>query len=124
MNDSILTSIKKLLGIDAQYTSFDQDIIIHINSVIAILKQIGVGNQNFSITGTTEKWSDYLGSETGLEEIKTYIYLKVRKIFDPPTSSAVASSFDELIKELEWRIFVATDPKEDTTCQSCIITES
>lgn len=106
MNDSILTSIKKLLGIGEDYEHFDTDIIIHINTVIMILNQMGVGAVNFHITGKGETWSDFLGTDnTILEMAKTYIYLKVRLIFDPPsTGGGVLDAINNTIEELEWRL--------------------
>lgn len=111
MEESILTSIKKLLGIPEEYTNFDVDVIIHINSALAILNQLGVGpSDGFSITDQTAKWSDFLSDSRKLETVKTYVYMKVRLIFDPPTSSAVIDSMNRLISELEWRINVTVDP--------------
>ena len=110
--DSILTTIKKMLGITEEYTLFDTDIIVHINSVISILSQIGVGNHptGFIVVDKTNKWSDWLSTPTDLESVKTYIYLRVRLIFDPPTNSAVTKSYEQTIKELEWRLLTLTDP--------------
>ena len=104
MNESILTSIKKLLGITEDYTYFDTDIIIHINTVIMILNQMGVGATQFHITDKTATWSDFIGTEnTILEMVKTYIYLKVRLIFDPP-QGGLMTAFENTISELEWRL--------------------
>lgn len=114
MEESILISIKKLLGIDASDPSFDQDILMHINSTFSILNQLGVGDPEFMIEDEGTTWSDYLTSYKQLNTIKTYIYCKVRKIFDPPTSGASMESLNALINELEWRINVAVDPKEET----------
>ena len=109
--DSILNSIKKLLGITAEYTQFDTDITIHINTIISILSQIGVGpTTGFVITSATDKWSDWLATSTDLESVKTYIYLRVRLLFDPPTNSAVTKSYEQIIRELECRLLTATDP--------------
>lgn len=111
MNESILNNIKKLLGIAEDYTEFDTDIIILINSAISVLNQLGLGSDDtFSITGSTETWSDLLGEHKDLEMVKNYIYLKVRVVFDPPSQSYVLSAYNEQIKELEWRINVAVDP--------------
>ena len=110
MNDSILTSIKKLLGITEEYEHFDQDIIIHINSVFMILNQLGVGPLNgFSITDKTAVWSDFISEGTNLESVKSYIYLKVRLLFDPPTTSAVMESMNRMISELEFRLNVSAE---------------
>lgn len=112
MDSSILTSIKKLLGLSEEDTSFDQDIIMHINTVFNILAQLGVGPANgFSIEDNSAIWSDYLGEATNLELIKSYIYMKVRLMFDPPTSSILADAMNKNISELEWRINVTVDPK-------------
>lgn len=102
--ESILTSIKKLLGIAEEYEHFDSDIIMHINDVFMTLNQIGVGSSVFRISGNTETWSDFLGNRTDLEAVKTYVYRKVRLAFDPPTSSAHIDAINRSISELEWRI--------------------
>lgn len=112
MDSSILTSIKKLLGIAEEDTSFDQDIIMHINSVFAILAQLGVGSSDgFSIEDDGAVWSDFLGSAANLELVKSYVYMKVRLMFDPPTSGIVTEAINKSISELEWRINVTVDPK-------------
>lgn len=110
--ESILTSIKKLLGIDADYSHFDADLIMHINSVFSILTQMGVGSADgFSITDTTEKWSDFISNDFNqYSMVKSYVYLKVRLLFDTPQSSALIESINRQISELEWRLFVAADP--------------
>ena len=111
--DSILTSIKNLLGIIEECTDFDQIIIMHINSVFSILNQLGVGpTEGFSIEDDSAVWSDFIGNDPRLSDVKSFVYLKVRMLFDPPLSSAVAESMNRLASELEWRINVAVDPKE------------
>lgn len=110
--DSILTSIKKLLGISEEYTQFDDDIIMHINSVFLNLTQLGVGpEEGFYIEDDTSDWEDFVDveSEPQLHAIKTYVYLKVKLLFDPPLSSAVIESTNRMISELEWRLNVAVD---------------
>lgn len=105
MEENILNSIKKLLGIPEDYTAFDQDIMIHINSVFMILSELGVGPSNgYSLKDGTEKWGDFISDDENLEGIKTYVYMKVKMIFDPPLNSAVLASMKELISEFEWRI--------------------
>ena len=105
MEENILNSIKKLLGIPEDYTAFDQDIMIHINSVFMILYELGVGPSNgYSLKDGTEKWGDFISDDENLEGIKTYVYMKVKTIFDPPLNSAVLASMKELISEFEWRI--------------------
>ena len=110
--ESILTSIKKLLGIAEEYEHFDNDIIMHINSVFMILTQLGVGpSKGFVITDSSASWDDFLpeGGEK-LQAVKTYMYMKVRLMFDPPTSSAVMESMNRMVSEFEWRLNVAVDP--------------
>jgi hypothetical protein len=107
--DSILNSIKKMLGIDAEYDAFDQDIIMHINSVFFILHQLGVGPaEGFSISDEYSIWSDFI-SDSNIEAVKSYVGLKVRLLFDPPTSTAVADSINKLIAELEWRLNLSAE---------------
>lgn len=104
--DSILTSIKKLLGIEENYTHFDADIIMHINSVLAILIQLGIGPATgFAIQDDSKTWADFLGDDIStLEAVKSYVYMKVRLIFDPPTSAAAIDSMNRLVNEFEWRL--------------------
>lgn len=114
--DSILNSIKKLLGIDEMCDHFDLEIITHINSVFSILNQLGVGPpEGFMITSNAEKWSDFLSNNQTIESVKSYTYLKVKLIFDPPQSSYAIESINRLISEFEWRIQVAVDPIETTS---------
>lgn len=108
--ESILTSIKKLLGIEEEYEHFDADLIMHINSVFMILTQIGVGpSEGFMIQDAESVWTDFLPANSNLEAVKTYIHLKVKLVFDPPTSSAVIESMNRMINELEWRLNLAVD---------------
>lgn len=103
--ESILTSIKKLLGIEEAYDHFDTDIVIHINSAFMVLRQLGVGPaEGFRITGSSETWDDYLGDNILLEGVKTYVYQKTRLMFDPPTSSAHMEAMKSAIAEFEWRL--------------------
>jgi len=103
--DSILSSIKQLLGIQVADKSFDQELVIHINSVLAVLNQLGVGpTDGFVIIDETQKWSDFISIRKDLELIKDYVYLKVRLLFDPPQNSFLVDSIKEQIQELEWRI--------------------
>lgn len=108
--ESILTSIKKLLGIAEEYEHFDADLIMHINSVFAILTQLGVGpSEGFSISDKYSTWDEFIEDDPRLEMVKSYIYMKVKLLFDPPTSSAVMEATNRLTSELEWRLNVATD---------------
>ena len=117
ISESILTSIKKLLGIDENYTHFDADIVMHINSVFSILTQMGVGPANgFSISGKDETWSAFIADKPNIFSlVKSYVYMKVRLLFDPPLSSAAIESINRQISEFEWRLFVAADPVENTS---------
>lgn len=109
--ESILTSIKKMLGITEEYEHFDADLILHINSVFMILTQLGVGPDNgFSIGGKHEVWSDFLAEEQQLELVKSYMLLKVKLLFDPPLGSAVIEVINRQISEFEWRLNAAVDP--------------
>jgi hypothetical protein len=106
--ESILTSIKKLLGIDELYTEFDADLVMHINSVLMILTQMGVGpNEGFTIEDDSTTWNEFIPDMKNFEAVKSYIHLKVKLIFDPPTNSAVIESMNRLISELEWRLCAA-----------------
>lgn len=106
--NSILTSIKKMLGIDEEYDCFDTDIILHINSVFMILTQMGVGpSEGFTISDKTTTWDEFVQNSKKLESVKSYVYLKVKLLFDPPLSSAVMDATNRLISELEWRLNVA-----------------
>ena len=111
--NSILTSIKKLLGIAEEYEHFDPDITMHINTVFSVLTQLGVGPPSgFSITDKTTVWSDYVKSDSRLEMLKSYMYLKVKLLFDPPLGTASIEAINRQISELEWRINVTVDPDE------------
>ena len=114
--ESILTSIKKLLGIQADYAHFDMDLVICINSVLAILTQLGVGPASgFSILDESATWEEFIGSDSRLEMIKSFMHLRVRLLFDPPQNASLADAIDRMAKELEWRIQVAADPVETIT---------
>lgn len=104
---SILDSTKKILGLEADYTAFDVDVITHINSVFADLQQLGIGPlAGFAIDDSAPTWADYLGTDLTLNSVKTYMYLRVRLLFDPPTTSYLISSMNEQIQKLEWRLNV------------------
>lgn len=113
--ESILTSIKKLLGIAADYEQFDTDIVIHINSAFSTLTQLGVGpSEGFVIQDDTSTWSDFTADDPRLEFVKTYIYLKVRLVFDPPTTGSVMEAIKQNISEYEWRLMIAADQVKST----------
>lgn len=112
MTQSILLTIKKMLGIAEEYHAFDLDIIIHINSVFLSLYQFGIGPETpYQITDETQEWSDF---QTEIPGIQSYVYLKVRLLFDPPTNSFLVNSMQEQIKEFEWRFDMQHEhgPKE------------
>lgn len=113
--DSILNSVKKQLGIAPDYEPFDPDIVIHINTVFSILHQLGAGPEDgFSISDDSAVWSDYITDNPNkLNLIKSYMYLKVRLLFDPPTNSGVTEANNRMIDELEFRINAATDFRKE-----------
>lgn len=105
MDDSILATIKKMLGLDDSYDAFNTDIIVFINSAMMTLQQIGVGPlAGFTVTDMSQTWSEFLPSDIMLEGVKTYIYLSVKMAFDPPTSSFVMDAMKQQKEELEWRL--------------------
>lgn len=114
--DSVLESVKKLLGADPDYGVFDPDIIMCINSAFGTLHQLGVGPVGgFRIDGPEDLWSTYTTNGDFIDEVKTYVYMRVKLMFDPPSSSFVLDSFKEQIKELEWRLNVKSDEIRGTT---------
>lgn len=113
LEEKILSSIKKLLGLNDSVTVFDNDIAIHINTVFANLSQMGVGPQDaegknigFRISTGEEVWGDFTANDVFIENVKTYVYIKVKMIFDPPTSSALIDAYNAQAKELEWRLYI------------------
>lgn len=120
MDDSILNSTKKTLGIAEEYTAFDVDIVMHINSVLSTLNDLGIGPENgFMIEDDSSTWSDFIGNDPRLNSVKTYTYLRVRLLFDPPSTQYMVAAYQEQIKEQEWRLSVRrerdswTDPDPD-----------
>lgn len=116
MDDSILNSIKKSLGITPEYTQFDPEIIMHINSVFMFLQQIGVGpSSTYSIESDSETWTDFF-SDSNVKDInaaKSLMFLKVKMLFDPPTIGSVNESYNKLIDELTWRCMIEGDNVND-----------
>lgn len=105
MSESILTSTKKVLGIPEAETAFDLDIIMHINSALMMLSQIGVGpEEGLAITDDTTLWDRITQSNNMLNTVKSYVYLRVRLLFDPPATSFVLKAFEEQMREMEWRL--------------------
>lgn len=108
--ESILTSIKKFLGIDAEYEHFDPEIIMHINSVFMDLWQLGVGPyEGFTIEDDTSTWEDFLQGSDKFNAVKSYMELRVKLLFDPPSSSAVIEAYKREIDKWEWRLNVAAE---------------
>ena len=114
--ESILTSIKKMLGIPEEYDHFDPDLIMHINSVLSILTQIGVGpSEGFRIEDDLATWGDFLNDDTDYEAVKSYVHLRVKLLFDTSTlSSAVIESMNRMISELEWRLNAIAESKQSS----------
>lgn len=128
MTDSILNSVKKNLGLDPEYKAFDQDILMHINTVFSILHQLGVGpDTGFFIEDDEATWAYFIGERANIHSVKTYVYLRVRLLFDPPATSFVIDSMQKQITELEWRLNVQREEEKhpwiDPLTNSSPITE-
>ena len=116
MQDSILMTIRKLVCGDPYADHFDNDLLVHINACFSILNQLGVGPEDgFVVTDDTQSWSSYIADNRTLNMVKTYVTLKVKKIFDPPLTSSVLEAMDKEISQLEWRLNVAVDPVKPTS---------
>lgn len=106
-NEGILETVKTMMGGAVEYSEgeFDTELVVDINTVLSILNQMGIGKQNFVLIGD-EVWADFLGQEdeSKYQQVKTYVYLKVKQMFDPPSNSSVLNALQERINELEWRI--------------------
>lgn len=114
--ESILNSVKKALGPTENYTYFDPELIMFINSCFSVLTQLGVGpSEGYRIESDADEWSDFTDDDAKLEMVKTYVYLSVRLVFDPPQHGSLLDAMEKQKKELEWRLNVAVDPKEETT---------
>lgn len=110
MNDSILLSIKKLMGMAPDYNAFDTDLIIHINSVFDVMDQLGAcPKKGFFITGVEETWTDFFNGEPPIEMCKSYLYLKTRLLFDPPNTGVLHEAMERQISEFEWRLNVQAE---------------
>lgn len=113
--DSILDTTKKLLGLPADYTEFDLDIVTHINSVFFTLNQLGVGPAGgFFISDSSSKWEEFMGVEA-ISAVKSYMGLKVRLLFDPPTTSFAIAAMEKQAEEYEWRLNVYMEGRRNTT---------
>lgn len=116
VTESILDSEKKLLGLDADYDVFDDDLVIHINSIFGTLHQLGVGpDPQLTITDNTTTWSEYSTNAVEIMEVRTYVYLRLRLLFDPPSSGFVYSGIESQARELEWRLIVKADEVKGAT---------
>lgn len=113
MTDSILDSTKKVLGVEADYVAFDTDIIMQINTVLSTLWQLGVGPEDgFQIEDNSSRWTDFFGTDPRLNMIKTYVFLRVRLLFDPPTTSYLIEALTKQYEELGWRISVYREGRD------------
>lgn len=104
---SILSSVKKVLGLEDDYDVFDLDIMMHINSVFGDLNQLGIGPATgFEISDSTATWDSYLGGDPNLNAVKSYVYLRVRLLFDPPGTSYLIAAMQDQVQKAEWRLNV------------------
>lgn len=116
MSGSILLDTKKILGINDNYTVFDQDVIIHINSALSILGQLGIGPEDgLMIYDESATWDELIESSRLLNTVKSYVYLRVRMLFDPPGTSFVLKAYEDQLRELEWRISIHRESKDWTS---------
>lgn len=110
MDQSILNSVKKMVGVDPSLTVFDLDILTHINSVFADLEQLGIGPvDGFMIEDAVPTWDAFFGDDNRMSSIKSYVYFRVRLMFDPPQTSYLIESFDKQIEKMEWRLNVTRE---------------
>jgi hypothetical protein len=110
--DSILNSVKQVLGLEETHTAFDVDILMHINSVFGVLHQIGIGpDEGLYIVDDAAVWSDFLGDDVLLNAAKTYVCLRVRLLFDPPETSYLIQAMEKQVSEIEWRLNVYREGK-------------
>ncbi len=115
MEPSILKSTKKILGVGETDTSFDVDIITHINAVLSVLTQVGIGPDNgYMIEDDSATWDAFIGTDPRLNLVKTYLYLKVRLLFDPPGTSYAIDAMEKQIAEFEWRLNVMREEESWT----------
>ena len=109
MEESILLTIKKMLGLEEDYNVFDQDIMVSINAALGTLKQVGALLSTYHVTSVSDKWTQLGVSDWQLELIKEYVYIKTKLVFDLPTNSQIVNAFTERAKELEWRLYVGDE---------------
>lgn len=110
--DSILITVKKMLGLAEDYDAFDPEIIVYINTAINVLEQLGVGIDGYTISSEDNTWDEFLTDISKLESVKTYIYIRVRLLFDPPANSTLSKTLDDTARELEWRLNVKAEHLE------------
>jgi len=113
---SILNSTKKALGLAEDYTPFDPEIIMHINSVLGTLNQLGIGPEmGYAIADATPTWEEFLGNDPRLNPAQSYMYLRVKFLFDPPDVGYLVTAFEKQIEQLEWRLNVVREDALGTT---------
>ena len=111
MEESILKTIKQLIGCPDDFEQFDSDLIVHINSAFATLTQLGVGpKEGYRITGVDNVWNEFEDDPQKLSLIKDYVYIKTRLLFDPPTTGSLMDSLKEELKEMKWRLYILYYP--------------
>ena len=111
--DSILDSIKQMLGSESDDTSFERELIIYINGALMVVNQLGVGPNGYRITSKENTWSEFMGDRTDLELVKTDVYLRTRLVFDPPQNSFLVAAIKEQITEYDWRIEMGRHPEPE-----------
>lgn len=116
--DSILLTTKQLLGLAPEYTAFDLEIKTHINTVLMILSQMGVGRADFILTDETSTWQDFIGDRKDLAGIRTYVGMKVRLMFDPPQNGSLKDALEQNLQEIEWRLFIACNSNKTFKTES------
>lgn len=122
MEESILNGTKKVLGIAVEYTAFDEDVLMHINSVFSVLHQLGVGpTAGFFIEDSSAEWSEFVVNDVGYNMIRSYVFLKVRMLFDPPTTSFMIEAMTNQIREYEWRISTHREWKLDPNDPAVVV---
>ena len=112
VNEQILASVSQAIGLGEEHTFFDPTLIMHINATFDVLHQLGAGpSDGYSIEGNDETWNDYFGSEPKdvIQFIKTYMFIAVKLLFDPPQNSFLVKQLEDQKKEYEWRINVAAE---------------
>ena len=113
VDDSILDSIKQMLGSESEDTSFDRELIIYINGALMVVNQLGVGPNGYRITGKENTWSEFMEARTDIELVKTDVYLRTRLVFDPPQNSFLVAAIKEQITEYDWRIELSRHPEPE-----------